>query len=71
MDEPQGVDSIDRPASATSRYARDTAERGRVQTLRHGHLPNRPERGAQLFGEDLRLFPGGEVAAFLDFVVNG
>src|ERR1700754_3440488 len=32
-------------------------------------LAKRPERGAELLGEDLRLLPGREVAAFVDLVV--
>src|SRR5215218_6260343 len=40
-----------------------------MQTLEHGHLPKRPEGGAQLLGEKLRLLPGGEVAALVDLVV--
>ena len=31
-------------------------------------LPQRPERGAELGGEELRLLPRGEVAAFVDLV---
>ena len=32
-------------------------------------LPKRPERGAEFLGEELRLLPGGEVAALVDLVV--
>src|SRR5262245_23750549 len=40
-----------------------------VQTFGHGHLAQCPEARADLFGEELRLFPGGEVAALVDLVV--
>jgi len=45
-----GVEPLGRPA-----------ERGHVETFEHGHLANRPERGAHFLGEELRLFPRGEV----------
>src|SRR5882757_6590629 len=32
-------------------------------------LPKRPEAHAKLFGKELRLFPGGEMAALLHLVV--
>src|SRR5215472_17068745 len=35
----------------------------RAQTLGHARLAMRPERGSELFGKQVRLFPGGEVAA--------
>jgi hypothetical protein len=44
------------------------AERGHVPT-RHGHLAERPEARADLFTEQVGLFPGGEVSALLDLVV--
>src|SRR3954465_12686319 len=34
-----------------------------------GRLPERPERGAQLVGEDPGLLPGGEVATLVNVVV--
>src|SRR5215468_573415 len=34
----------------------------------HGRLAKRPEARANLFGQELWLFPGGEVVALLDLV---
>src|SRR5262250_785367 len=34
----------------------------------HGHLAKRPEARANLFGKELWLFPGREVAALVDLV---
>jgi hypothetical protein len=39
-----------------------------VQTFGDGHLSQGPERCPELLDEELRLFPGGEVAALVDFV---
>ena len=53
-----GVEPLGRPA-----------ERGNVHTSEHGHLPKRPESRADLFREELGLFPGGEMAALVEPVV--
>src|SRR5215467_5988071 len=42
---------------------------GRSGDVRTRSLAKRPAPRAELFGEELRLFPGGEVAALVDFVV--
>ena len=52
-----GVEPLGRPA-----------ERGHVQTFEDRHLAKRPEPRADLVGEELRLLPGGEVAALVDLV---
>src|SRR5262249_25722397 len=43
----------------------------RFMALSFSSLPQRFERGAQLRGEEFRLFPGGEMTAFVDLVVVG
>jgi hypothetical protein len=40
-----------------------------MQTSGQGHLAKRPEARPDLFGKELRLFPGGEVPALVDLVV--
>ena len=44
------------------------AERGHVHPFEDAHLAKRPERRSDLGGEELRLLPGGEVAALVDLV---
>src|SRR5262249_56292927 len=40
----------------------------RKRAFQNGRLAKSPERGAHLLGEELRLFPGREVSALVDFV---
>src|SRR5262245_32818891 len=56
--------------AGTSRGAGDVSGMRFLRRWLCSHrLAQRPERGTQLGTEELRLFPGGEVSAFVDLVV--
>src|SRR3712207_2747073 len=63
---PQSVDQDD---GVWSTRIRGVVVGGHEDLLsQRGQLAKRPERGADLLGEQLRLLPGGEVASLVDLV---
>src|SRR5262249_21333723 len=65
----QGLLEPDASGGACPGSERRRSDGPSLPDLGHGHLPKRPECGAQLLGEQLRLLPGSEVATLVDLVV--
>src|SRR5918997_303414 len=60
--------NLARPSGAELSHSAAPPSEGMCRRLKHDHLPKRPKRRAKLFCKELRLLPGGEVAASVDFV---
>ena len=56
-----GGDSVRGRSFAEPRQQNAPSERGHVRTFKRRHLPERSEARANLFTEQLRLFPSGEM----------